>query len=115
MSTLQLALLLFGLAALGGATLLVLRLRGSNPPIGFALVHGLAAASGVVTLAVAVLAQGAGGKAAYALGLFVLAALGGAFLFLTHLRGRLIPVPVIFAHAALAAAGFVALLLHVVG
>jgi hypothetical protein len=112
MFALVLACVLFGLGALGGLTLLGLRLRGGNPPLGLALVHGLAAAAGLVTLGIAV-AGGARGSAVVALGLFVAAALGGFYLLARHLRGRLLPVGVILLHGALAVSGFVALLVSV--
>ena len=41
MTALTLATILFGLGALGGVTLLGLRLRGGNPPLGLAVVGGL--------------------------------------------------------------------------
>jgi hypothetical protein len=109
MTALQLAPWLFGLTAAGGAGLLLLRLKGGNPPIGLALVHGTAAAASLVTLIVAVLG-GAGGRAVTALVLFVLAALGGFVLLSIHLQKRLIPIPLILGHGLVAAAGFVALL-----
>ena len=49
MTALTLATILFGLGALGGVTLLGLRLRGGNPPLGLVVVHGLAAAAGLRT------------------------------------------------------------------
>jgi hypothetical protein len=112
-NTLELAVVLFGVGALGGVTLLALRLaRGTNPPLALAVVHGLAAASGLVALTVAVV-DGERGPALTALVLFGIAAIGGFFLLSLHLRGRLLPVPVILLHGALAASGFVALLLAV--
>jgi hypothetical protein len=112
MSTLVLACIFFGLGALGGLTLLALRLRGGNPPLGLAVVHGLAAAAGLVTLTIAVIG-GAGGPALTALVLFGIAALGGFFLLSVHLRKQLLPVGVILVHGVLAVSGFVALLLAV--
>jgi hypothetical protein len=112
MSTLTIAAILFGLAAVGGATLAALRLRGGNPPLGLAFVHGTAAAAALVTLAVGVIGGHLGGAAMVSLILFVVAALGGFFLIATHLRGRLIPLSVVFVHGTVAVAGFVALLVH---
>jgi hypothetical protein len=113
MATTTIAAILFGLAALGGATMAALRLRGGNPPLGLAIVHGLGAAAGLVTLLVAVLAQGERGTATVSLVLFVVAALGGFFLIAKHLKGEVIPLGVVFLHGTLAVAGFVALLVHV--
>jgi hypothetical protein len=112
-TTLQIAAALFVLGALGGIGLLVLRLRGSNPPLGFAVVHGLAAAAGLVTLAVAVYGDGLAGAPRNAFYFFLAAALGGFVLVSIHLRGRLLPIPLILVHGALAATGLVILLLHV--
>ena len=70
MSALTIAAILFGLGALGGIALFGLRLRGGNPPIALAMVHGLAAAAGLVTLAVAVLGGGLGGLPLVSLILF---------------------------------------------
>jgi hypothetical protein len=115
MTTLGVAAILFGVGAAGGATLAVLRMRGGNPPLGLAALHGLAAAAGLVTLAIGVFGGGARGAALVSLVLFVVAALGGFAMVAMHLKGKLIPLGLVFAHGALAAAGFVALLLHVFG
>jgi hypothetical protein len=109
MNTLTLAAILFGVGALGGVALLGLRLRGGNPPIALALVHGLVAASGLVTLILAV-AGGARGPALTALILFGVAALGGFLLFSMHLRQKLLPVGLILVHALVAVSGYVVLL-----
>jgi len=114
MTALTIATILFGLGALGGVTLLGLRLRGGNPPLGLAVVHGLAAAAGLVTLTTAVVG-GARGPALVALVLFGVAALGGFVLLSFHLRQKLLPVGLILVHGTVAAAGFVSLLLAVLG
>jgi hypothetical protein len=114
MNTLVIASILFGVTALGGATLLALRLRGGNPPLGLAMVHGLVAAASLVTLVLAVVG-GARGPAVVALVLFGVAALGGFFLMSLHLRQRLLPVGVIFVHGTVALAGYVALLVAAFG
>ena len=54
MSPLEIAAVVLTLAALGGATLAAIRLRGAPyPPLGLALGHGVVAALGVGTLAYA--------------------------------------------------------------
>lgn len=113
MTTLQIAAALFVLGALGGITLFALRLRGTNPPLGLAALHGLAAAAGLVTLAVAVFGDGLTGPPRTAFWLFLVAALGGFALITMHVRGRLLPVPFILVHGGLAATALVILLLHV--
>ena len=112
MTALQVAAVLFAVAALGGVTMLALRLRGGNPPLGLAALHGLAAAAGLVTLAVGVLGQHEGGAAMVSLALFVVAALGGFVLIATHLKGKVIPLGVVLLHGSLAVAGFAALLVR---
>ena len=112
MSAVVVACVSFGLAALGGVTLLGLRLRGGNPPLGLALAHGLVVAFALVTLAAAVLG-GARGPALVALILFGLAAVGGFFLLSLHLRQRLLPVSLILVHGSVAVSGFVALIFAV--
>jgi hypothetical protein len=112
MTTLHIAAILFALGAIGGVTLAVLRVRGGNPPLGLAAGHGVAAAAGLVTLAIGVLGQGLRGTALVSLVLFGAAALGGFVLVSIHLKGKLIPLGLVLAHGTLAVAGFVALLVH---
>src|ERR1044071_5279308 len=103
---LHIAVGLFAVAALGGLTLAGLHFMGKPLPTPLALLHGLLAASGLVTLGYAVLKEGAAGRAPLALGLFLAAALGGFFLFSYHLRGRRLPSPVVVIHALVAVTAF---------
>jgi hypothetical protein len=105
--------ILLGLAALGGAGLLFLRFRGGNPPLLFAAFHGTLAATGLVTLAIAVIADQWRGVAKFALGTLVLAAVLGVLLVAQHVKGRLIPLTLAVFHAMLAALGYVLLLVQV--
>jgi hypothetical protein len=108
------ALILFAVAALGGVVLAGLRLAGRPLPIPLALVHGALAAAGLVALIVLLVHGATAGHLALSLLLFVIAALGGFFLFAVHLRNKdssALPVPVVLLHGALAVAGFVILLL----
>jgi hypothetical protein len=109
----QAAAIVLGLAALGGLTLVIIRLRGKPlPPTALALGHGLVAATGVGLLTYAAIAAGIPTLAQVALGIFVLAALGGFFVFTTyHLKGRPLPIPLILGHGLLAATAYVMLLL----
>ena len=105
------AAVLFGVAALGGLVLAVMRFRGRElPPLGLALVHGLVAASGLVLLIVAVAGGPAGKLALIALVGFLIAALGGFGIFSFHLRKKALPIPLIAVHALVAVAAFVILL-----
>jgi hypothetical protein len=101
----------FALAALGGLTLLVLRLRQKVLPMPLALLHGMAAVVGLVCLIVAVTATAASPLATYALIGFTIGGLGGFYLFSIHLRGKIHPVLLILGHGGTAVASFVLLVL----
>lgn len=105
-----LALVLFALAALGGLFLAYLRMTDKPLPMPVALVHGGVAAAGLVALLLAVLSGGAPDQAKVALGLFVVAALGGFYLFSHHLRKRQLPLGVVGIHGLVAVVAFVLLL-----
>jgi hypothetical protein len=101
------ALVLFAIAALGGLTLAGLRFANKSLPVPLALLHGLLAAAGLVALSLAVFGGGAAlGGARIALGIFVVAALGGFFLFALHLKKRTLPIPVVLLHGVLAVTAF---------
>src|SRR5262245_51231862 len=101
---------LFGAAALGGLFMAVRIFTKANVPLGVALLHGAAAAAGLVTLLFAVLSSGGFGGPGVALGVLGAAALGGFFLFSFHLRKRAWPTPVVVVHAIVAVTGFAILL-----
>jgi hypothetical protein len=106
------ALVLFALAAVGGLVLALQRFSGKPlPSLPLALGHGAAAASGLVILIVFVTGEGGPSGAKVALGLFLVAALGGFVLFSRHLRKASLPIPLIVVHALVAVAGFVTLLI----
>lgn len=106
------ALVLFAVAALGGLFLAVRHFKGATLPIPVAVLHGLLAATGLVLLIVAYLQAGeAAGTLGLALLLLVLAALGGFFLISFHLRGKRLPSAGVVAHAILAVAGVITLVL----
>jgi len=105
------AAVLFALAAVGGLAMAFIHFkRDRNPPGALAAVHGVAAATALVILLWAVVQTGAGGAVAWALGLFVVAALGGFFLVSFHVRKRRLPSPVVVIHALVAVAAFLLLL-----
>jgi hypothetical protein len=103
-----LSLTLLAIAALGGAMIAVLRLRGTPyPPLGLAIGHGLVAVSGLACLAYAVATTSLGGIAKIALGVLVLAALGGATMFFGfHMRNKPLPIAFVIGHGLIALAGF---------
>lgn len=110
------ATILFALAALGGATLATLHFRGRTPlPMPLALLHGALAATALVLLVLAAMQPGFGGLGMLALVIFVLAALGGFYLFSFQLRGQPLPSPVVLIHGGAAVLAFVLLLIFLLG
>lgn len=107
----MIAIVLFAIAAAGGLTMAVLHFRGRTPPpMPLAALHGVLAASGLVLLLLAVMKAGTGRASGIALGLFLLAALGGFALLGFHLRGRALPNGLVVGHGLLAVVGFLVLL-----
>lgn len=113
----QAAMIVLALAALGGLTLAAIRLRGAPwPPMWLAHVHGLVAATGVALLIYVAATAGVPRLAQIALGIFVLAALGGATLFMAfHRMSKPLPIPLVIGHGAIAVTGYVLLLLSYFG
>jgi hypothetical protein len=103
-TTMNAAAIVLSLAALGGLTMLVMRLGGSpRPPTWLALGHGAIAATGVLLLAYAAATSGIPGMAQVALGLLLLAALGGITIFVRyHLKHLPLPIPFVLGHGLLA-------------
>jgi hypothetical protein len=108
------AAILFAIAALGGAVLAAMRFGGRElPPMALAIVHGLFAAAGLVTLIVAVVGAGLSAATGAALVGFVIAAVGGFVLFSYHLRRQALPVSYVVGHGTVAVVSFVILLLAI--
>lgn len=108
-----LAAVLFAIAAGIGVTMAVQRLRGVEiPATSVALTHGGFAAVALALYIIAVVTASSPPAAGWwAIGIFVVAALGGAALFLAyHLRGRALPVRLVFTHGGVAVVGFLVLL-----
>lgn len=102
------ALIAFGIGALGGLVLANSVLRGQLAPWSVSLLHAALGATGLALLIVAI-ARGAGDPVKFAFGLLLVAALGGFFLASFHVRKAQPPRMVVFLHAGLAVAGFLAL------
>lgn len=110
---LRTACVLLAIAALGGAGMAAIRFtKGHNPPVAFAMLHGLLAAAGATLLAYAAFTSAVPATAWLALVLLLSAAAVGAYLNLAYQwKQRQIPTGLVLVHAGVAAAGFVALLL----
>jgi len=107
----RLSILLFAIAAVAGLIMAVMHFRNATAPRPvLAVLHGIFAASGLVVLLLALIKVGLHGAPAIALGLLLVAALGGFTLLSFHLRGRALPSGLLVGHALLAVAGFVTLL-----
>jgi len=107
-----LALVLFGLAAVGGLVLAGIRFSGQPyPPLALAFVHGLFAASGLVALILAITQAGAPDLAKISLLVFLMAAAGGFVLISMHLRRIALPKGLVIVHALAAISAFVLLLI----
>ena len=117
MDPLILSAVVFGLAALGGLAMAGIRLGGApRPPTWMALGHGAAAGAAVLLLIYAMVTTAVPGLAQIALLIFLVAAAGGATIFLRfHLRQQELPLPFIAGHGLLAVAGFAVLLLAILG
>jgi hypothetical protein len=111
----HLAAVFFTLAALGGLTVAGIRISGvPRPPTWLALAHGAIAATGLIMLLYAAATQPLPTIALVALGCFILAAAGGATIFvLFHLREKPLPIPLVVGHGAIAVTAFVLLLIGI--
>lgn len=109
------AIVVFALAAVGGLVLASSVLRGRLAPWAVSVLHALLGASGLVLLILEVLKGPPPSRLAAALGLLVVAALGGFFLASFHLRRKVAPKAVVFVHAGVAVVGFLTLLSLVLG
>ena len=103
------ALGLFAVAAIGGVIMAVRVFGGKMPPWALSLLHAAFGAAGLVTLGFAAYEAPGDTLVLTALGLFVVAALGGFFLASFHLRNRAHPKAVVGLHALLAVSAFVLL------
>src|SRR4051812_36932345 len=108
----QIAAIVLALAALGGLTLAGIRLSGKpRPQTWMAVGHGLVAATGLGFLIYAEATGSVPQLAQVALGVLILAALGGAAIFVGfHLREQPLPIPLVIGHGLIAATGYALLL-----
>ncbi|MBS0367316.1 MAG: hypothetical protein JSR67_15995 [Proteobacteria bacterium] len=111
---LNVALIVFAIAAVGGLVLAAHVLRGKFAPWALSLLHALLGATGLVLLIIMLLQGSAPQRLLAGFVLLLLAALGGFFLASFHLRKQLPPRAVVVVHAAVAVIGFLTLLSLVV-
>ena|SRR5690242_4026866 len=109
---LYLIIILFALAAVLGLTMLIRWLTSRNASRAVIYSHGIAAATALVLLVIYAL-QNKDHFPQVSLILFILAAIGGFYLFANDIGKGKHPVAVAVIHALLAVGGFVALLLFV--
>lgn len=115
MEGLYLPLGLFAVAAVIGLYMATQVFGGKLAPWAAGLVHVALAATGLVLLAIGYLNGGLAQVATIALGVLVLAALGGFFLGSFHIRKKVAPKAVVVIHALVAVVGFCLLAAAAVG
>ena len=110
------AAILFAAAAVAGLAMAVVHSPGKLPPIPLMIVHGLFAAAGLVALLLA-LGNGPGfsGIGGISFLIFLIAAIAGFYLFSRHLLRDDLPSSIVLIHGGVALAGFICLLLTIVG
>jgi hypothetical protein len=109
------AAVVLGLTALGGLFVGMLRLRGGNPPLFLAGVHGFLAATGLVLLLVHLATTGFRGTPLVAF-VTLAAGAGVGFRMLWHHRaGNLIPITLLAVHLLTVATGYAFLLGALIG
>ena len=106
----NIAIALFALSAVLGLTILVQWLTKKDAPKGVIYSHGLAAAIALGILVIFAI-QHPDNFPKISIALFVIAALGGFYMFFNDLKKKASPLAIAFVHALLAVSGFVALLL----
>lgn len=103
------AIVLFAITAVGGLVLASKVLQGNLAPWVLSLIHALLGAAGLVILGMAALDASSPDQVKIALGLLVVAALGGFFLASEHLRQKVAAKSVVIIHAAVAVVGVLTL------
>lgn len=109
---LNVSIILFAVAAVLGLTILLALLKKKETPKPVVYAHGLFAAIALVLLIVYGI-KNPGHFPRLSIILFVLAALGGFYLFFNDMKRKPGPVALAIVHALAAVAGFVTLLLFV--
>jgi len=103
-------IIVLAIAAVGGVVLAMKIFSGQLAPWSLSIVHALLGATGLVMLIMLVLEGSGDGRLTAALGLLVVAALGGFYLASIHVKGSVAPKNIVLIHAGVAVAGFLTLL-----
>jgi len=103
-------IIVLAIAAVGGVVLAMKVFSGQLAPWPLSIVHALLGATGLVMLIMLILEGSGDNRLTAALGLLVVAALGGFYLASIHVKGNVAPKNVVIIHAGLAVAGFLTLL-----
>jgi len=106
------SIILFALSAVLGLSILIKWLTKKDASRTVIYSHGIAAAAALILLIVYAV-QNPENFPKASLILFILAALGGFYMFIRDLQQKASPMFIAFVHALLAVSGFVALLLFV--
>ena len=109
---LKTATALLAISAAGGLVMAVLRFKGApHPPSWLAMLHGFLSAAALTLLIYAAFTVGVPGAVQLAIGLFLLAAVGGVALNLVyHLNSLPLPKWLVLAHGTIAVSGFLLLI-----
>jgi 4-amino-4-deoxy-L-arabinose transferase-like glycosyltransferase len=112
MTTIYLAIALFGVSAVLGLAILIKWMNRKSASWGVIYSHGLVAAAALVALVVFAI-QNPGNYPQVALALFVLSAVVGFYMFFRDLSKKMSPLGLAVAHGLVAVSGFIALLVYV--
>ncbi len=104
------AIIVFAIGAAGGLFLASRVLRDKLAPWPVSILHALLGATGILLLLAIVLGGQGTDRITAALGLFIVAALGGFFLASFHVRRKIPPKAIVIIHASVAVLGFLTLL-----
>jgi hypothetical protein len=103
-------IIVLAIAAVGGVVLAMKIFSGQLAPWSLSIIHALLGATGLIMLIMLVLEGSGDSRLTAALGLLVVAALGGFYLASIHVKGNVAPKNVVLIHAGVAVAGFLTLL-----
>jgi len=98
------------IAAVGGIVMALKIFSGQLAPWPLSILHALLGATGLIILLMMVLEGGGGSQLSAALGLLVVAALGGFYLASIHMKGNVAPKNIVIIHAGVAVVGFLTVL-----